>query len=80
MVGDFDTLSCQLPSCTESGSIANESSYYAPDACYTQLIVPRAGHAINLHKTAPVWYRKALSWVARQVGDDDRGSSRHRHR
>ena len=80
VVGDFDTLSCQLPSCTESGSIANESSYYAPDACYTQLIVPRAGHAINLHKTAPVWYRKALSWVARQVGDDDRGSSRHRHR
>jgi pimeloyl-ACP methyl ester carboxylesterase len=26
VVGDFDTLSCQLPSCTESGSIADEGS------------------------------------------------------
>ncbi len=80
VVGNFDTLSCQLPSCTESGSIANESSYYPPDACYTQLIVPRAGHSINLHETAPIWYKQALSWVAERIRDDERGSARRCHR
>jgi pimeloyl-ACP methyl ester carboxylesterase len=79
VVGNFDTLSCQLPSCTESGSIANESNYYLPDACYTQLIVPSAGHNINLHRNAPVWYGQALSWVAERIGDDEHGSSRRCH-
>ena len=32
VIGDFDTLACQLPSCTGSGSIANEGSFYHPDA------------------------------------------------
>jgi pimeloyl-ACP methyl ester carboxylesterase len=67
VVGDFDTLSCQLPSCTESGSIANEGSHYPADACYTQVIVPNAGHALNLHRNAPSWYRRAQRWVERAV-------------
>jgi len=67
VVGDFDTLSCQLPSCTESGSIANEGSNYPADACYRQLIVPSSGHALNLHRNAPRWYRRAQRWVEQAI-------------
>ena len=67
VVGNFDTLSCQLPSCEESGSIANEGSNYPADASYTQLIVPNAGHSINLHRNAPRWYERAQRWVADEI-------------
>jgi pimeloyl-ACP methyl ester carboxylesterase len=70
VVGNFDTLACQLPSCTGSGSIANEGSFYPADACYTQLIVPNAGHSINLHLNAPSWYAKAQDWIEDNVGAD----------
>jgi pimeloyl-ACP methyl ester carboxylesterase len=73
VVGDFDTLACQLPSCTGSGSIANEGSNYPPDACYTQLIVPNAGHSTNLHRNAPSWYTRAQQWVAERIGDGGDG-------
>jgi len=70
VVGDFDTLSCQLPSCTESGSIAGEGSNYPADACYTQVIVPNSAHALNLHRNAPRWYRRAQRWVERGIEGD----------
>jgi pimeloyl-ACP methyl ester carboxylesterase len=79
--GDFDTLACQLPSCTGSGSIANEGSFYHPDADYTQLIVPETGHATNLHFNSRAWFQQAQDWVEDHVGSDDdhRGRGR-RHR
>jgi hypothetical protein len=67
VIGNFDTLACQLPSCTGSGSVANEGSFYAADACYTQLIVPDNGHATNLHFNAPSWFATAQQWVADNV-------------
>lgn len=70
VVGDFDTLSCQLPSCTESGSMENEGENYPADACYTQIIVPNAGHALNLHRNAPRWYRQTQRWIHRFVDGD----------
>jgi pimeloyl-ACP methyl ester carboxylesterase len=76
VVGDFDTLACQLPSCTASGSIANEGSFYPTDACYTQLIVPDTGHATNLHRNAPSWFATAQQWIA----DNVRPGNRHGHR
>jgi pimeloyl-ACP methyl ester carboxylesterase len=72
VVGDFDTLACQLPSCTGSGSIASEGNFYPPDARYTQLIVPNAGHSLNLHDNAPFWYRRALDWLEDRIADDGR--------
>lgn len=70
VVGNFDTLSCQLPSCTASGSIANEGSFYPADACYKQVIVPNAGHSLNLHVNAPSWYAIAQDWVGDYTGRD----------
>ena len=66
VVGDFDTLACELPSCTVAKTLANEAAYYSNDAAYTQLIVPNAGHSLNLHENAPAWYRMANLW-AREV-------------
>jgi pimeloyl-ACP methyl ester carboxylesterase len=77
VVGDFDTLACQLPSCTASGSIANEGSFYPADACYTQLIVPDTGHATNLHLNAPTWFATAQEWVEDNVSS---GNGRRRRR
>ena len=66
--GDFDTLSCNLPSCTASGSLANEASNYPPDAQYKLVIVPDAGHSINLHRNAPFWYGVAHQWLIEHFG------------
>ena len=68
VIGDFDTLACQLPSCTGSGSVANEADFYPDGADYTQLIVPNAGHSLNLHRNAPSWYEEAQDWVRDHVG------------
>ena len=76
VIGDFDTLACQLPSCTGSGSVANERSFYPADTCYTQVIVPETGHATNLQFKSHTWFGKAQDWVEQHVGADDD----HRHR
>jgi pimeloyl-ACP methyl ester carboxylesterase len=61
--GDFDTLSCNLPSCTASGSLASEASNYPPDAHYKLVILPDSGHSINLHRNAPFWFGVAHDWL-----------------
>jgi pimeloyl-ACP methyl ester carboxylesterase len=66
--GNFDTLSCALPSCTGSGTLDTEASNYPSDACYEQFIVPDAGHDINLHRNAPLWFALAQAWIADHIG------------
>lgn len=73
VIGDFDTLSCQNPSCTASGSVDNEASFYPADACYTQWVVPNAGHALNLHLNAPSWVERAQHWIAAALGGHGHG-------
>jgi pimeloyl-ACP methyl ester carboxylesterase len=68
VIGNFDTLSCQLPSCDASGSVADEGDNYPVDAEYTQIIVPNAGHSLNLHRNAPAWYEAAQDWVHERIG------------
>ncbi len=67
VIGDFDTLACQLPSCTESGSVEQEGQYFPAAESYTQLIVPDAGHSLNLHQGAPEWMDAAQSWIEEQL-------------
>jgi pimeloyl-ACP methyl ester carboxylesterase len=66
--GDFDTLSCAPPSCTASGTLNAEPSYYPADACYEQFILPASGHDVNLHRTAPIWFALAQAWTAEHIG------------
>jgi pimeloyl-ACP methyl ester carboxylesterase len=71
VVGNYDTLACELPSCLEAGTLTTESSYYSADACYTLLVVPNTGHSTNLHEYAPWWYKKAQHWVRHVVAGHD---------
>jgi pimeloyl-ACP methyl ester carboxylesterase len=66
--GNHDTLSCNLPSCIESGTLDSEGSFYPPDACYTKFIIPDAGHDVNLHRDAPLWFTIAQAWAIEHLG------------
>jgi pimeloyl-ACP methyl ester carboxylesterase len=68
VVGNFDTLSCVDGDCAASGSFAHEKDYYAPDACFTSVVIPQAGHDLNLHRNAPLWFLAAQAWAATRVG------------
>jgi len=70
MVGNFDLAFCDAPSCSASGSLASEPSFYPPDACAEAVVIPRSGHVLNLHYTAPLTYGTLLDWMDRRVGRD----------
>ena len=69
-VGDFDLAFCEEPSCTGSGSLANEPSFYPADACAEVVIIPESGHDLNLHYQAQAAYDAVLEWLDRRVGDN----------
>lgn len=71
-IGDFDDLFCDPPSCTASGTIDNETDSYGPGSCAELLIMPHAGHVLNLHRNAPVYFEAVREWADRRVGADDR--------
>ena len=70
VVGDFDLAFCNAPSCTESGSLDIEPSFYPADACAEAVAIPGAGHDLNLHLQAPQAYDAVLEWMDRRVGSD----------
>jgi pimeloyl-ACP methyl ester carboxylesterase len=70
VVGDFDAAFCTAPSCTASGSLASEPSFYPADACAEAVAIADTGHDLNLHYSAPLAYDAILSWMDRRVGSD----------
>lgn len=70
VVGDLDLAFCEAPSCTASGSLAGEPSFYPAEACAETAIVPDSGHDLNLHLQAQLAYDAVLEWLDRRVGSD----------
>jgi len=70
VVGDFDLAFCDAPSCSVSGSLASEPSFYPADACAETAIIPGAGHDLNLHLQAQQAFDAVLEWLDRRVGSD----------
>ena len=68
VVGDFDLAFCTAPSCTASGSLATEPSFYPADTCAEAVAIANAGHDLNLQFQAPQAYDTVLSWMDRRVG------------
>lgn len=68
VVGDHDFIACNMPSCTATGSLANEASWYPPEACVEIKIVPDAGHALYLHLNAQDAFAVQREWSDRRVG------------
>jgi hypothetical protein len=72
VVGDFDAAFCAAPSCSVSGSLDAEASFFSPDACLETAAIAGAGHDLNLHVQAQQTYDVVLSWLDRRVGSDPR--------
>ena len=70
VVGDFDGAFCNPPTCTASGSLATEPSFYPADACAEAVAIADAGHDLNLEFQAPVAYDTILDWMDRRVGSN----------
>lgn len=70
IVGDFDLAFCNMPSCSASGSLASEPSFYPADACTETASIAGAGHDLNLQFQAPQAYDAILDWLDRRVGSD----------
>ena len=68
VVGDEDLMSCEAPSCTATGSLANEAANYAPEAGFEMVIIPEAGHSLNLHYAAGSAFEAIREWSDRRVG------------
>jgi pimeloyl-ACP methyl ester carboxylesterase len=68
VVGDEDFTFCNPPSCSAGGALEDEQAFFAPEACLTALSLPRAAHALNLHRHAALWYATAALWTSLRVG------------
>ncbi|GCE07115.1 alpha/beta fold hydrolase [Dictyobacter aurantiacus] len=67
VVGQDDSLFCGLAAtdCSSAATIQQaEAPFYAPQARLQVAVVPEAGHNINLHKTAPLWFATAKAWTS----------------
>ena len=69
VTGDHDQFFCVLPCSSPLSVPAIEPWLYGPEACLASFVVPDAGHDINLHPTAAMWYREAVSWILRRIGN-----------
>jgi pimeloyl-ACP methyl ester carboxylesterase len=70
LVGDQDRLFCAPDAfnCADPASIRQfESSYYPPEAHLRVVVIPRTGHNLNLHYTAPVTFAVAQAWALAHV-------------
>ncbi len=72
VVGDYDAAFCNPPTCSASGSLNVEPSFYPADACAEAASIPNVGHDLNLHLQAQSAYDVVLSWMDRRVGGDTR--------
>jgi pimeloyl-ACP methyl ester carboxylesterase len=72
VVGEQDTLFCPPPSCSGSGVLALEPSFYSVDACLQLTPIPLSSHLLNLHRQAHEWYQVARQWADTHVGADAR--------
>jgi pimeloyl-ACP methyl ester carboxylesterase len=68
--GGKDRLAC-APDATDCSSaamlVAAEQPFY-PETRVEAVVVPDAGHAVNLHLDAPTAYRSMIAWTDRNVG------------
>ncbi len=68
--GQNDALLCSIVvPCTNSQTLlAREAGFFTPQACLEAYVLPHAGHDINLHNNAALWYGAANDWAGRRVG------------
>lgn len=68
--GAHDSLFCggQVTCTSTSQIVANETPYWPNAPRLDVAIVPFAGHDVNLHRTAPVFFLASQAWIAAHAG------------
>jgi pimeloyl-ACP methyl ester carboxylesterase len=68
--GDHDSLFCggQVSCTSTSEVVANEKPYWPNAPRLDVAIVPLAGHDVNLHRTAPLFFVASQAWIALRAG------------
>jgi pimeloyl-ACP methyl ester carboxylesterase len=66
VIGQYDDLFCTPPQCPEAQV---EPGYYSPDAQVEVMVIPNAGHMLNLHRNAPSVFATVLEWSNRRFGN-----------
>jgi pimeloyl-ACP methyl ester carboxylesterase len=69
-VGQYDALFCgqAVGYGRDSEAVHSyEQSFYSPEARLETVVIPDAGHSLNLHRNAPAWFAVAENWVRRRV-------------
>jgi hypothetical protein len=69
VVGDHDYMLCGLPSrCADPLSLTGTERAFFPRArSYRLAIIPGAGHALNLHRDAPLTYALIGRWLSTEA-------------
>lgn len=70
VVGQQDALLCGVTAedCRSSSLIQQtEAAFYAPQAHLQVAVIPNAGHDLNLHKNASLWFTVATQWADAHV-------------
>jgi pimeloyl-ACP methyl ester carboxylesterase len=71
VVGQHDQLMCGAGAtdCSSSAALLeSERKAYGPGASVEAAVIAGAGHALNLHRAAPVWFDIAGDWLGRHFG------------
>ncbi|GAA0411360.1 alpha/beta fold hydrolase [Microbispora corallina] len=68
--GADDRLACapDATDCTSAATLAAAERPFYPRSRVDALVIPRAGHAINLHRNADLAYRGVIAWTRHALG------------
>jgi pimeloyl-ACP methyl ester carboxylesterase len=70
--GTKDRLACapDATNCSSAASLEAAEQPFYPETRLDAVVIPDAGHAINLHRNAARAYRSVIAWTNRHVGTD----------
>ncbi|WP_329241480.1 alpha/beta hydrolase [Actinoallomurus sp. NBC_01490] len=68
--GADDELACapDATDCSSAATLAAAEQPFYPRTHVDAVVIPRAGHAINLHRNAALAYRGIIAWIDRVLG------------
>jgi len=71
--GGKDRLACapDATDCSSPASLEAAEQPFYPETRVEAVVIPDAGHAVNLHLDAPTAYRAIIAWTDRHVGTGD---------
>ncbi|HEY6541577.1 MAG TPA: alpha/beta hydrolase [Ktedonobacteraceae bacterium] len=70
VLGQQDGIFCGLlaTNCSSAATVLQaEAPFYSPQAQLQVAVIPNAGHDLNLHEAAPLWFAAAATWAYRYV-------------